>query len=160
MHRKRRTAGRADDCETMPDEPDTEILNPFPDRDGSRKDREDRIRKRAHEIWEAAGRPEGRETEHWSAAEIQISEKVAEPFAKLVVPGVPIPDIRSADPPGLSGQQADSVETVRSSAPTAPKTAGAAKPAADTSRSPVANRDTAGPRKAGTTPRPTDKPVG
>jgi hypothetical protein len=40
----------------------------------------------------------------------------------------------------------------------APKTSGAAKPAPDTSKSAVANRDT-GPRKAGATPRPTDKPI-
>ena len=30
--------------------------------------REDRIRKRAHEIWESEGRPEGREREHWDQA--------------------------------------------------------------------------------------------
>jgi hypothetical protein len=45
-------------------------------------------------------------------------------------------------------------------APTAPKTSGASTPAPDTSKSPVANRDLDGPRKAGTTPRPTDKPIG
>ena len=29
----------------------------------------ERIRQRAHQIWEAEGRPEGREAEHWAQAE-------------------------------------------------------------------------------------------
>ncbi|RUW05287.1 DUF2934 domain-containing protein, partial [Mesorhizobium sp. M1A.F.Ca.IN.022.05.2.1] len=28
-------------------------------------DRQERIRRRAHEIWEQAGRPEGAHMEHW-----------------------------------------------------------------------------------------------
>jgi len=39
-----------------------------------------------------------------------------------------------------------------------PKTSGAPKPAPDTSKSSSANRDI-GERKAGPTPRPTDKPI-
>ena len=31
-------------------------------------DREDRIRKRAHALWEQNGRPEGRHEEHWHQA--------------------------------------------------------------------------------------------
>ncbi|MFC0202139.1 DUF2934 domain-containing protein [Paracoccus rhizosphaerae] len=42
-------------------------------------DRNERIRARAHEIWESEGRPEGRESEHWMRAEAEISdEEVAE----------------------------------------------------------------------------------
>jgi hypothetical protein len=48
----------------------------------------------------------------------------------------------------------------RREAPVAPKTSGAPKPAPDTSKSKVANRDIEGPRKASTTPRPTGKPLG
>ena len=47
----------------------------------------------------------------------------------------------------------------RAETPPNPKTSGAPKPAPDTSKSPLANRDIEGPRKASTTPRPTDKPV-
>lgn len=36
-------------------------------------DREQRIRQRAHEIWEAAGRAEGSHEEHWHAAEREIT---------------------------------------------------------------------------------------
>ena len=32
----------------------------------------DRIRRRAHEIWEAEGRPEGRAHEHWLRAQREI----------------------------------------------------------------------------------------
>jgi hypothetical protein len=35
---------------------------------GTPRDREDRIRQRAHEIWEAEGRPEGQADRHWSRA--------------------------------------------------------------------------------------------
>lgn len=45
-----------------------------------------------------------------------------------------------------------------SGTPVVPKTSGAAPPAADTSKSTAGNRDP-GPRKAGATPRPTDKPI-
>ena len=35
-------------------------------------DRQDRIRQRAHEIWEQAGRPEGAHQEHWEQATAEI----------------------------------------------------------------------------------------
>jgi hypothetical protein len=57
------------------------------------------------------------------------------------------------------GRARGEVKDVRD-APTAPKTSGASTPTPDTSKSPVANRDLDGLRKAGTTPRPTDKPIG
>lgn len=34
---------------------------------------EDLIRRRAHEIWEAEGRPEGREARHWAQAEAEMN---------------------------------------------------------------------------------------
>ena len=36
---------------------------------------EDRIRQRAHQLWEEEGRPEGRAQDHWSRArqELQLS---------------------------------------------------------------------------------------
>jgi hypothetical protein len=37
-----------------------------------RTDNMDRIRLRAHEIWEQEGRPEGRSHEHWLRAEREI----------------------------------------------------------------------------------------
>ena len=35
-------------------------------------DIEDRIRARAHQIWEEEGRPEGRDREHWERAEREV----------------------------------------------------------------------------------------
>lgn len=35
-------------------------------------DREDRIRARAHEIWQREGSPEGRENDHWKEAEQEL----------------------------------------------------------------------------------------
>jgi hypothetical protein len=130
----------------MADDPIIESLNPFPERNGE-TDREARVRKRAHEIWEAAGRPEGREQEHWFTAESEVAELENASFGTTVGPGITIPDIRSAD----AGELTDE--------PDPPKTAGAPEPPPDTSKSRVANRDREGPRKAGTSPRPTGKPL-
>jgi hypothetical protein len=145
----------------MAKNPNTELLNPFPDRDGSRTDREARIRQRAFDMWEAEGKPEGREHDHWLAAEREVL--MAEPEPTLGVPitqGKDIPGVRSAGGAGVPGAQPDNANRGRSEAPMAPKTAGAPKPAPDTSKSRVANRDVEGPRKASTTPRPTRKPIG
>ena len=38
-------------------------------------DREQRIRARAHAIWEREGRPEGRENEHWRLASEEIERE-------------------------------------------------------------------------------------
>ncbi|MEW6631046.1 MAG: DUF2934 domain-containing protein, partial [Pseudomonadota bacterium] len=35
-------------------------------------DRQERIRRRAHEIWEKAGRPEGAHMDHWDQATAEI----------------------------------------------------------------------------------------
>jgi hypothetical protein len=38
-------------------------------------DREQRIRERAHQIWEREGRPDGQEQSHWERASREISEE-------------------------------------------------------------------------------------
>jgi len=38
------------------------------------KPSEDQIRTRAHQLWEAAGKPEGREQEFWHEAERELTE--------------------------------------------------------------------------------------
>ncbi|ESX12976.1 DUF2934 domain-containing protein [Mesorhizobium sp. LSJC264A00] len=42
-------------------------------------DKQDRIRQRAHEIWEKAGRPEGAHQEHWEQATAEVDGAVAKP---------------------------------------------------------------------------------
>jgi len=41
------------------------------------EDREERIRRRAHEIWEREGKPHGRDGEHWRQAASEIDAEVA-----------------------------------------------------------------------------------
>lgn len=41
-------------------------------------DHDERIRKRAHTIWEEEGRPEGREYSHWLRARAEIQEEEGE----------------------------------------------------------------------------------
>lgn len=36
---------------------------------------QDRIKQRAHEIWEREGRPHGRDAEHWSRAEEELRDQ-------------------------------------------------------------------------------------
>jgi hypothetical protein len=40
------------------------------------EDREEEIRKRAREIWESEGRPEGRDLDHWRRAKEEIENGV------------------------------------------------------------------------------------
>jgi Protein of unknown function (DUF2934) len=41
-------------------------------------DRTERIRERAHRIWEEEGRPEGRESDHWSRAAAEVDAEGAD----------------------------------------------------------------------------------
>jgi len=54
-------------------------------------DRQDRIRQRAHEIWEQEGRPDGRDQEHWERAHREVDEEPGE------TPPEPPRDISSPD---------------------------------------------------------------
>jgi len=47
---------------------------------------EQRIRERAYKIWEDAGRPEGRQVEHWELAKLAIAEQDALPTMTMKVP--------------------------------------------------------------------------
>ena len=116
-------------------------------------DKEDRVRQRAYEIWQRSGQQEGSALEHWLQASREIDAEDAGP----VVAENMIEDTAStAGPEGAASLSEPSAGTETTPAP---RTAGASTPGPDTSRSPVANRDRGGPRKASTTPRPTDKPI-
>ena len=114
-----------------------DAINPFPNQEGDT--REDRIRRRAHEFWEAEGRPAGRESDHWLAAEREEADKERSgpSLGEPIVPGTSIPGIRSS---------ADNASTDGDKTVAAPKTAGAPEPGRR-------------PRKAGTTSRPTATPI-
>ena len=65
---------------------------------------EDAVRARAHALWEAEGRPEGREHDHWQEAERQIlAERDLEPPAgpeDAAGPGdrIPADPLRNPEP--------------------------------------------------------------
>lgn len=42
------------------------------------QDHQERIRQRAHAIWESEGRPEGRDAHHWSQAEQELRSQTGE----------------------------------------------------------------------------------
>ncbi|MCF6112527.1 DUF2934 domain-containing protein [Mesorhizobium muleiense] len=46
-------------------------------------DRQERIRRRAHAIWEQAGRPDGAHQQHWDQAAAEIDGEESRPKAKL-----------------------------------------------------------------------------
>lgn len=46
------------------------------------EDQDDRIRRRAHEIWKQEGSPEGREYSHWLRARAEIREEDANTIAQ------------------------------------------------------------------------------
>jgi hypothetical protein len=65
-------------------------------------DREQRIRERAFALWQAAGRPEGREHEHWQEAERAIDEAesmASTPGATAAPPIVDETEMREAAAP-------------------------------------------------------------
>jgi hypothetical protein len=66
--------------------------------------REEIIRKRAHELWEREGRPDGREQEHWDQAVQEIEARGAEDSRGPVQPD---PAVGSESAPPISGAKTD-----------------------------------------------------
>ncbi|RWD39252.1 DUF2934 domain-containing protein [Mesorhizobium sp.] len=50
-------------------------------------DRQERIRQRAHAIWEQAGRPDGAHQQHWDQATAEIDGEESRPKAKAPATG-------------------------------------------------------------------------
>ena len=70
---------------------------------------EERIRQRAHEIWEREGRPEGRHEEHWAQAHREIEAEGGsqpEPAAPDASPTDPAPGTASGTADAALGQAA------------------------------------------------------
>jgi DUF2934 family protein len=44
---------------------------------------EEQIRNYAHQLWEKAGRPEGRDAEFWHAAEVELNTESESPDAPI-----------------------------------------------------------------------------
>lgn len=48
------------------------------DQNHTEQDHHERIRQRAHEIWESEGRPEGMDADHWSRAEQELRNRMGD----------------------------------------------------------------------------------
>jgi hypothetical protein len=69
--------------------------------------RQDRIGERAYQLWEQAGRPSGRDLEHWARAEAEL--RVAPPRAPGPAPTPPVvapAALATVQPPRSSGERA------------------------------------------------------
>ncbi|RVD55574.1 DUF2934 domain-containing protein [Mesorhizobium sp. M2D.F.Ca.ET.185.01.1.1] len=75
-------------------------------------DRHERIRQRAHEIWEKAGRPEGAHMEHWeqAAAEIYAAGKPKKAAKKAAAAKVEKPKAAKAEKPAKAPAKANSAK--------------------------------------------------
>lgn len=139
---------------------------------------DDRIRRKAHEIWESEGRPHGREQQHWDAAKEIIALK--DSMGKTLLPrdtGAEEPEepIQSVEPygdmPNLTDQgQHDLTDTAREPEITKPSRAvysigdtagGVARPAQE--RTPDMDDPetvTPPPKVAAVTPTPSNPTLG
>lgn len=94
------------------------------------QDREERIRHRAYDLWEQAGKPEGRDREFWKAAarEIEADETGADP--------VPIDEIGETDNSDRTRRadvdQLTPTEATAATIPSSPSTNPGAAPEKDT----------------------------
>jgi hypothetical protein len=59
---------------------------------------EERVRRRAHEIWEQEGRPEGRAGEHWAQASREIEAEGDSPATQDDAPTPTAPDGAGSTP--------------------------------------------------------------
>ncbi|RWP31140.1 DUF2934 domain-containing protein [Mesorhizobium sp.] len=61
-------------------------------------DRQERIRRRAHAIWEQAGRPDGAHQQHWDQAAAEIDGGESGPKAKLAKKPASAKDTKPKEP--------------------------------------------------------------
>lgn len=59
-------------------------------------ERQERIRRRAHAIWEQAGRPDGAHQQHWDQAAAEVDSEDSKPKAKAT-PKKPAKSGKSTD---------------------------------------------------------------
>ena len=71
-------------------------------------DRQDRIRRRAHEIWESEGRPHGAHDRHWHQAAGEVDAEDAKPSAS---PRKPATRLKAAAKP--AGKTAASTKAAK-----------------------------------------------
>jgi hypothetical protein len=65
---------------------------------------EEHIRRRAHEIWEREGQPEGRHEEHWERARREVKAEKAGLLPEPAAPGASPADVDTTPGQAGSGQ--------------------------------------------------------
>ncbi len=92
--------------------------------------RDDLIRERAHAIWEAEGRPDGRRDQHWQQAATELSQAQADAEERdeavlasedIVAPGGSDAIADPSPPEKMKALSSRTPRKVAESAPTAPK---------------------------------------
>jgi hypothetical protein len=68
-------------------------------------ERQRRIERRAHEIWQREGRPEGRADQHWRLATAEIDEEDA--AAAVTASALPVPEVAAEPQPAAAVEAAD-----------------------------------------------------
>ncbi len=117
-------------------------------------DRQERIRKQAHAIWEREGRQHGLHEKHWHDATREIDAEDAATQASVGAGPALAKHSKDAAKPRRAGAKASG-----SDARANPKTSGAASKTATSMPDPFTARKSDAPRQAGATPRPTKKPT-
>ena len=83
-------------------------------------DRDERIRQRAHELWEREGRPHGRHDDHWQQAREEIDAEALQMDSMKGVSADPAQDSRAPKRRGRPAKS-DATEAAAGTAPSAPK---------------------------------------
>jgi hypothetical protein len=125
-------------------------------------DRQERIRRRAHQIWDESGRPEGRDLDHWRQATTDVDAEDAAANGSGDAPMTAAtwkPRVEKPSTGGMRDETLDPIGDDSQNAPRAPKTSGAVRKGKEPLVNPAADRNVEGSRQAGMTPRPTDKPI-
>jgi len=93
----------------------------------------DAVEKRAREIWEQRGRPDGQELDHWYQAESELLE-MRNKVEKIDPAIKPAP---SGNPAPVAAKPAPAASSAPKAAPPAPKPAAAGSPPAGSAAKPV-----------------------
>lgn len=102
------------------------------------------VARKAYELWEAEGRPEGRHVAHWHQAEQNVTEPVIDPIENE--PDLPTAD---AEPEAVAPAESAADEPAEQ-APAKPKAARARKPKAPATEAEAAKPKAPRRRKAST----------
>ena len=95
---------------------------------------DDRIQRKAYEIWESEGRPHGRHDEHWSRAHAALKQ---EPSAATPSPDTPASSLHTQDKAMIPGNSAESLSRTTRPEPGSEPTPSAKRPRTQRKKTPA-----------------------